>query len=83
MGQLLSVRPVTRETRTAQSSVGHISIEDLVVTFDGARTYGLQLIASASRPHRGNSYVSSDPPAAASRLYSTSRPASSHRTRDG
>ena len=38
MGQLLPVRPVTRETRAAQSSVGRISIRDLVVTFEGTKT---------------------------------------------
>jgi NitT/TauT family transport system ATP-binding protein len=38
MGQVLPVRPVTRETRAAQSSVGRISIRDLVVTFEGTKT---------------------------------------------
>jgi NitT/TauT family transport system ATP-binding protein len=38
MGQLLSVKPVTRETRAGQWSVGRVNIDDLVVAFDGART---------------------------------------------
>ena len=37
MGQLLSVKPVPRETRAGQWSVGRVNIDDLVVAFDGAR----------------------------------------------
>jgi NitT/TauT family transport system ATP-binding protein len=38
MGQLLSVKPVTRETGAGQRSVGRVNIDHLMVAFDGART---------------------------------------------
>jgi hypothetical protein len=82
MGRLLPMRPVTRELRATQASLGRVGIDQLVVTFGSGSAARTAVDRFSLHAAPANSCAFSGRPVAANRPCSMSRRALSPRRLD-